>query len=726
MKRLLLATKDKVSNDQYVKELYSVFAGILEIDTYCWEIEKDRPFERKIAPPDVLLMGSPYSFPDARPFITKDTKTILLSFTFGKEVKKNLSSLPAGTETVTCYKHYSEAHQAAYVLYELGLQNLNLYINYVGNKNMVGKKMDVALYSGEPIAIPEEVSTTIDLGPMYISLNTLLDVSMAAGVLDDETEKRILTYCNKLSMPKNHTSFFFNNSSMASMSLRAVTDCIDYGMIIVDENQKIINYNDRFLKMFKIDFELSEKNIMDIPQLSHMVEEMINSGDVKDKLVASAPKNQQLLMSKEKINRDNKEFDVFLIMFKDITELHSLETAFQKQAKKQGYVAKHSFDEIIHRSDKMETLLDRCKKIALVDKPTLLVGESGTGKELFAGAIHNASRRSKLPFVALNCAAIPENLLESELFGYEEGAFSGAKKGGKTGLFQAANKGTLFLDEIGELSLEMQAKLLRVLEEKEIMKVGGDEIISIDTRIIAATNRDLRALVQSGSFRLDLYYRLNTLTVSIPPLRERIQDIPALIEAFVADEDSSGSGVAFTDEVMSFFQAYAWPGNIREFRNCIEYMVSIGESPLGADDLPDYLLEEYRLAADKQREVETEAGSEKKRERKNADVPPAEAHTSRASESSHTSEAMLSELCKLRSEDEEAEMVLKILQRRALGRRKLVETLEKLGCPVSEYRLRRILERLNEDGLVSFGTGSAGCHITEKGQEYLSKDYFGV
>lgn len=682
MKKLLLATKDKASNDQYIKELFSVFAGFLEIDSYCWEIEQGRHSSRDIAVPDVIVMGSPYSLPETRQFINDNTKIILLSFTFGKEIVNNLKSLPVGTETVTCYKHYSEAHQAAYVLYEMGLQNLNLYINYLNNKNMVGKKMDVALYSGYRDAIPNDVETIIDLGPMYLSLNTLLDISMAAGILNnEEVEKRILNYCSKLALPKNHTSFFFNNSSMASMSLKVVTDCIDYGMIIIDQENHILNYNDRFKSMFKIDSEPADKSISDIPQLVTLTDEINNTGEVKDKMVESAFKGKQLLMSKEKINKDNPEFDIFLILFKDITEIYSLETAFQKQARKQGHIAKHTFNEIVHSCEKMNMLLERCCKIADVDKPTLIVGESGTGKELFASSIHNASKRSRFPFVAINCATIPENLLESELFGYEEGAFTGARKGGKTGLFQSANKGTLFLDEIGELSLEMQAKLLRTLEEKEIMRVGGDEIISIDTRIIAATNRDLKSLVESGKFRLDLYYRLNTLTVSIPPLRDRINDLPALVDSFAAGEKSSQEyPIEFTDEVIRFFMSYKWPGNIRELRNCIEYMVSIGTSPLGIEDLPDYLHDEYH------------------------DI-----------NGTSASILMPHSVSISNSEKNEILSILAILKERPVGRRKLTDILQQSGTYMSEYRLRKIMDNLYREGYINYGKGSAGCHITNKG-----------
>lgn len=684
MKRLLLATKDRNSNDQYMHELYSVFAGFLEFDTYCWEIEQERQLPREITPPDILLMGSPYSLPDVRAFIQPSTEVILISFTFEKEVIDRLRSLPSGTETVTCFKYNSEAHQAAFVLHELGLQNLNLYVNYPNNKNMIGKKMDVALISEKRENVPDDIHTIIDLGPMHLSLNTLLDISMAADIMNDEQLiHKIMQYCHKLCLPKNHTSFFFNRSSMASLSLKAVTDCIDYGMIIIDQEKQIINYNDQFRKMFKIQMQIDGKSLYEIPEIEKIVKEIADSGEAKDKMVLSAKHGQQLLMSKEKINRDNPAFDIFLVLLKDVTEIIQLETAFQKQARKQGHIAKHTFDEIKHKSEKMNILLQRCQKIASVDKPTLIVGESGTGKELFASSIHNASKRNRYPFVAINCATIPENLLESELFGYESGAFTGAKKGGKVGLFQTANKGTLFLDEIGELSMEMQAKLLRVLEEKEIMRVGGDEIISIDTRIIAATNRDLRSLVDDGKFRLDLYYRLNTLTVSIPPLRDRIQDIPTLARSFA--EHESVCKIEFTDEVMRFFMSYNWPGNIRELRNCIEYMVSIGESPFQIQDLPDYLFSDY-----------------------------CEQNASPAM--SADSSAALSE-----AEKREITAVLEILKAQPLGRRALAEALATDYMPLSEYRLRKILKSLQENNCVSFGSGRAGCHLTEKGLLLLQK-----
>lgn len=220
----------------------------------------------------------------------------------------------------------------------------------------------------------------------------------------------------------------------------------------------------------------------------------------------------------------------------------------------------------------------------------LITGESGTGKELFARAIHNHSDRSENPFIALNCAAIPDNLLESELFGYEEGAFTGAKKGGKLGKFELAHKGTMFLDEIGDMSLHLQAKLLRVLQEKELNKIGSKSNILIDVRIIAATNKNLEKMVTNGTFREDLYYRLNVIPIKLPSLRERKEDIP-LLAKFMMKEYSRKLNKDVVDidrSVINLMVDYKWPGNIRELQNIIEYSVNMSSlSVITLDIIPN-------------------------------------------------------------------------------------------------------------------------------------------
>jgi transcriptional regulator with PAS, ATPase and Fis domain len=329
----------------------------------------------------------------------------------------------------------------------------------------------------------------------------------------------------------------------------------------------------------------------------------------------------------------------------------------------------------------MASVIERCEKLVKFDKPTLIVGESGTGKELFAHAIHSASSRAKYPFVAINCAAIPANLLESELFGYEEGAFTGAKRGGKIGLFQTANMGTLFLDEIGELTLETQAKLLRVLEEQEIMKIGSDKIIKVDTKVIAATNRNLKNLVEEGAFRLDLYYRLNTLMVNIPPLRERPEDIKTLVHFFIKQE--KGRSMKVSDTLMSFLTSFNWEGNIRELKNCVEYMVHLNDSSLDITDLPEYLYEAYLK-----------------------------------SNLSVTDDAVFPELNS--SDVSIISTSLRLIKSHTPGRRRLVDLLQQSDLPVSEHSVRTILQDLRERDYIVFGAGSAGCSITKKGEAFLT------
>lgn len=233
--------------------------------------------------------------------------------------------------------------------------------------------------------------------------------------------------------------------------------------------------------------------------------------------------------------------------------------------------AKYTFDDIIGSSEEMEFAIEQAKLGAKTPATVLLRGESGTGKELFAHAIHNESKRKYNKFVRVNCAAISESLLESELFGYEEGAFSGAKRGGKQGIFEEANNGSIFLDEIGELSLNTQAKLLRVLQEREIVRVGGTKPIPIDVRIIAATNVNLEKGIGNGTFREDLYYRLNKIPIFIPSLRMRKQDIKPLAEHLLhkINQDYGRNVEGLTEESIQYLLQYDWPGNVRELENVL-------------------------------------------------------------------------------------------------------------------------------------------------------------
>lgn len=254
--------------------------------------------------------------------------------------------------------------------------------------------------------------------------------------------------------------------------------------------------------------------------------------------------------------------------------------------------AKYSLEDIIGSTEEIIKCKEKVKKVAKFNSNVLILGESGVGKELFASAVHNASQNREMPFISLNCSAIPENLLESELFGYEEGSFTGAKKGGNMGKFELANRGTIFLDEIGEMPYHMQAKLLRVIQEKEVERIGGKNPIKLNVRVICATNRDLEEMVKKGEFREDLYYRLNVLTIEVPPLRKRKDDIPLFIDRFITEfYRESGLFRHTPQNVMDILKNYGWHGNIRELKNVVEKMcVNSDDVNISINDLPPYII----------------------------------------------------------------------------------------------------------------------------------------
>ncbi len=283
------------------------------------------------------------------------------------------------------------------------------------------------------------------------------------------------------------------------------------------------------------------------------------------------PKKREVIVDAAPITVKN-QLKGSVAVIHDVSEIKNL-TEELNQAKRliRKLKAKYTFDDIIAVSKKMEATINQARRASSTPATILLRGESGTGKELFAHAIHNASPRAREQFVCVNCTAIAPSLLESELFGYEEGAFTGASKGGKKGFFEEADGGTIFLDEIGKIDLNLQAKLLRVLQEKEVLPVGGNKPLSVDVRVIVATNIKLEEAIQQGEFREDLYYRLNVFPINIPPLRQRKEDLSVLIHYLIRkfNQEYGRSVHSCTDEALQFLKGYHWPGNVRELENII-------------------------------------------------------------------------------------------------------------------------------------------------------------
>lgn len=355
--------------------------------------------------------------------------------------------------------------------------------------------------------------------------------------------------------------------------LRLITELAHSGMIAVDQDGIITLFNARAGRILNLKPELAINKPADriIPEFN-LNKTLKTEQNEFDEIVNINGK--YIVLHKAPILINENALGA-VATFDNLEQIQFIEKKARKKLSEKGHVAKFTFDSILGKSKVIKDIKERAKKYSLVDSAILIQGETGTGKEVFAQSIHNHSLRRNGPFVALNCAALPYSLLESELFGYVKGAFTGAKEEGKAGLFEQAHKGTIFLDEIGEMPLSVQARLLRVLQEGQVQRIGDDRIISIDTRIIAATNKNLADLVKSNKFREDLYYRLNVLNINLPSLRERVEDIPVFIDYFIALKSKEYKKVItkIDDKVIVKLSTYPWPGNIRQLENIIERLV---------------------------------------------------------------------------------------------------------------------------------------------------------
>lgn len=359
-----------------------------------------------------------------------------------------------------------------------------------------------------------------------------------------------------------------------------ILETLPVGIQIIDENGIIVFVNSAFLNTLNVKpQERIGKSIVEVSPDGSLSKVLRTRKPVIN--IRNSPKGTPVeLVSSAMPLYYSGDFIGAVAIMHDVKDVFSLTEQLKESrhmvkdlSEKISQLSKatYSFDDIISNSYKMKKVIEISKIAAQNDSPVLILGETGTGKELIANSIHNASKRSQQPFICINCSAIPENLLESELFGHEKGAFSGAIKR-KLGKFELANKGTLFLDEIGDMSLSLQPKLLRAIQEKKIQRIGGENEIELDFRIIAATNRDLKKMVSKGQFREDLYYRLNVISIEIPPLRERKEDLIPLVH-YLSNKICRKLGkriVSFSDEAIRIMHEYSWPGNVRELENIVE------------------------------------------------------------------------------------------------------------------------------------------------------------
>lgn len=366
-----------------------------------------------------------------------------------------------------------------------------------------------------------------------------------------------------------------------------ILNCLKVGVYITDGNGKTLLLNDESCKTGGLErSETVGKNMRELERMGFIEESVslktIESGK-EEMIIQNLGDGDKVYVTGTPLKSD-KGIDVVVCTERDITETLTLKELLEEKNKDNAkikdeieYLRKQNivmWGNMIAEDFETKRLAEKATRVAKLDATVLLTGDSGTGKEVFANFIYQNSGRAGKPFIKVNCAAIPENLMESELFGYEKGAFSGADKNGKAGLFEMANHGTLFLDEVGEIPIHLQSKLLRAIQEREIMHVGGTKTIPVDIRFIAATNRDLKEAVRNGTFRGDLYYRLNVMPIELMPLKGRKKDIKALVDYFTEKFNVTYKlSKVVSPEAMEVLKDFDWPGNIRELENVIERLM---------------------------------------------------------------------------------------------------------------------------------------------------------
>ena len=593
-----------------------------------------------------------------------------LNYIVSKRVIKHqcideILNIPRGTDVLLVNDIPSSCEEVVRQLKSQGLDHINYHQYYPGIKSY--KNLDMAITPGESHLVPGEISNIIDIKSRHLDVSTLIEILIKLNCMD-KYGSIVSSYFYRDMI--NVSTKYIKKSQESTRLKDLLTNLLDNqknGIIYTNINNKVIVLNEESLRLLDINKEnILSKDIYEI--LPALKDDIININ------------NKKILVSKEKI-QDNDIYAGNMIILNEVKHIHKIDEELRRREKIKENQAKYTFDDMVGNCSSILKNVKLAKKVAKTNSTVLIQGETGTGKEVLAQAIHNESERKDYPFVAINFAAIPENLIESELFGYEDGAFTGAKKGGKEGLFKKAHKGTIFLDEIGDASLYLQSRLLRVLQEREITPVGSTENIPIDIRVIAATNKELLQEVKLKNFREDLYYRLNVMPMYSIPLRERKTDIKLLLQYYLFKITKvENIEEFFTKEAIEMLINYNWPGNIRELVNVVEYVSTIKESRIKIDItyLPKYIIENCNSS-------------------------------NLLIEKEHHKSLNESEIWVLK----------KIYKYEGIGRRTLSLLAKEEDVHLTEGKIRTIMAKLKKEGYIEIYKGLKGTKILEKGLEII-------
>ncbi len=680
-KQVAVITRAKEIRNSMKDQIDMIFGELVETNIYSLE---DKTIDKLKKSDLYVVSSSAYEYLDEK--FLKNKNLVIVDYTISKERKNFLKNFPKGTKAVFFNVSQKMCMEAIAMMYHLGVNNIEFIPAYPNMENF--PKNNLIITPAETKLLPKEAEgrDIIDIGHRILDANTIIEIALKLEFEHILYYKKIKEYLDTVATNDYSLNKILEKATQSESQLGILMGILDIAIIGVDKDNFICSCNEGAEKI------LNRKSINLIGNSACDILSCVPFGEVRE--TKQEIRSRLVTVNGEYVNlnitpviKAENYMGAFAVLQR-FKEEEQKQHELRRQLLNKGHKAKYTFDDILGESGAIKKIKEIAKKMAKTNSAVLITGESGTGKELFAHAVHNYSDRKDYPFVAVNCAAIPENLLESELFGYEEGAFTGAKKGGKIGLFEFAHMGTLFLDEIEGMSPALQIKLLRVIQEKEIMKIGGGKVINIDVRIIAATNEELRKLVKENKFRKDLYYRINTLPIMIPPLREREDDVYLLLEKFKTE---IGADFKFTPKAKEAFKMYNWEGNIRELKNYVEFFNFMGEEYINFEDMPLAVKEYYEENKDKKEISEEENNILKET-------------------AGHRYKEYIFLLQKIK---ENQKIGL------SSGRKILCSICEKNNISLTEQEIRGILKNLEKIDFIKVFKGRKGNIISEKGEEFL-------
>lgn len=675
--RIAVVAADERVGKEFKNQLESIFHDEMEIVVL--SLEGDQELFLGF---DLIMAASSAIYNEVKKKAPLNAKIITVIRNINILELHKVIDIEAGTKALVVSNYFYAAKETVDLLEEIGLNHIK-YIPYSPETKLNDGELDsidLAITAGASDYVPKKINRIIDLGIKVIDISTIVEIILYLGLPLEKINLFSQRYMRE---------FISLNRKISDLksTLVAVLNASSDGIMALDLDSDVIFKNNKIESYLGTDKEIKEgDNIVEFIDNVNIIN-FIKSYDDKGSDVFNI--NRRDVMINKNYLSDNQKVTGTVVSFNYVSEIQNKEKEIRKKLVNKGNIAKYDFSDVIGCSKSIKAVTDMTRKVAKTDLSVLILGENGTGKELYAQAIHRNSSRRDGPFVAVNFAALPESLVESELFGYEEGAFTGAKKGGKRGLFELAHLGTIFLDEIGDASLSLQARLLRVIQEKEVLRVGGLSPIPVDVRIIAATNRNLKEMIKLNQFRQDLYYRLNTITIKVPPLRERKEDIKYIVDYYMRNLKVEKK---FTKEAIDKLIRYDWPGNVRELENLIHYVAEIvDDNIIDVDDLPIDITEGSDIIEKQDKDVAAVIKS-------------------------------LENVCPIavfKSVLEELKMADDSYIR--ASRAYLLDKLLSKGVKTTDSTLRKALKELDSWGFINVGNTRQGTRINQRGKIFLSQ-----